>query len=114
MHRGACCVAGSCTVLYEDECAAVGGAYLGDDEPCTDEVECPAEIGACCMPDGSCEDSEREKCDDVGGLYLTVPCSVRCRWAPAACPTETVRKCTKTSASSCKAVTKATVKIATT
>ncbi len=86
VHRGACCVDGTCSVLYESDCEALGGSYLGDDVPCTADTQCPGTPGACCMPDGSCQEEEREPCIDMGGLYLGADCqNAQCPTPSGAC-----------------------------
>jgi hypothetical protein len=64
---GACCVGFDCTPdLSEADCLAAGGIYQGDGSNCTPN---PC-VGACCLPDGSCDDTgDAAYCDGIGGIY---------------------------------------------
>jgi hypothetical protein len=46
--QGACCFAGQCTYVTAQECAAIGGTYLGNSVPCTGNP-CDPNNGATCQ-----------------------------------------------------------------
>ena len=66
---GACCLCPSeCTNLSEDQCAVVGGSYLGPAELCVLNP-CPT-VGTCCYPSGSCLEVPDENCClQYGGTF---------------------------------------------
>lgn len=71
---GACCVpsTGGCLELDPDDCALVQGIYQGEGLACSSIVCFP--MGACCLPDGSCEDGggvgiSPEDCAALGGTF---------------------------------------------
>jgi hypothetical protein len=76
---GACCLQdGTCVVVQESHCLAVGGTYLGDNSVCLgdadndgadDACEAPAKKGACCWPDGGCSVTTAANCVQNGGTY---------------------------------------------
>ncbi|MCH2137148.1 MAG: hypothetical protein MK101_11310 [Phycisphaerales bacterium] len=62
---GACCMGfNPCSVGTEDECAASGGEYAGDDTDCT-----TCAYGACCANNGSCDELLAEDCANSGGTF---------------------------------------------
>ncbi len=62
---GACCLPdGTCTLLIQIECDAIGGAYQGDNVLCLGDE-------ACCLPDGTCAVADKLCCEnDLGGQAL--------------------------------------------
>jgi len=68
---GACCLPnfGGCVILSGDECAAAGGAYLGDGSDC-DPDPCPIapREGACCIGT-ECVILTADQCGAQGGSY---------------------------------------------
>ena len=66
---GACCFDdGSCEVILESSCVALGGNFLGDGTSCDD---CPALTGACCFLDDPCQESLSEAtCTTRGGNFI--------------------------------------------
>lgn len=80
----ACCFAatGACADLLPGECVAQGGTPQGPGSTCAGVV-CPQPPprGACCRPDGSCDDGVLEgECTATGGLwYPNMSCAdVQC------------------------------------
>ena len=61
-QSGACCLIGGCIQLWQDECLAIGGNWLGDNTGCD---TCP-EPGACCLSTG-CLQSWEQDCIAAGG-----------------------------------------------
>ena len=78
-QTGACClrnVSGTCMDnLTDPECCALGGEYRGDNTDCTTlGGGNPANAcrGACCLPDGTCNDAQSKvQCDRVGAVNGT-------------------------------------------
>ncbi len=63
--QGACCDGETCTITYEASCA---GTYKGDGVDCDPNPCIPR--GACCLPDGSCEEELTvEECDALSGSW---------------------------------------------
>lgn len=58
---GACCTYGSCEIRYPRNCIASEGSWLGWDTTC-DPNPCPNPYGACCFPDGTCEELREDDC----------------------------------------------------
>jgi len=54
---GACCDpnTGGCTLTQELDCTSIGRNWQGEGTSCVPNL-CPQPMGACCKPDGSCED----------------------------------------------------------
>lgn len=80
--RGACCGDGGGCLQYQEEdfCEnTLGGIYAGDGTDCDDNVCDP---GACCMPDGSCQDVVQAECIELGGTFQGI--GTDC--ATAGCP----------------------------
>jgi spore coat protein A len=74
---GACCIPdGSCVTVTASQCAQLGGAYHGDNSPCSPNP-CPPPIGACCLPTGDCTNVTAVQCVTLGGTYQGngTPCS---------------------------------------
>jgi hypothetical protein len=66
---GACCVPGAdCQILSAEECAALGGTYIGDGAAC-DPSPCDIPTGACCLPDQLCVIVTLAQCTQQGGAY---------------------------------------------
>jgi len=67
-QTGACCHPnGTCLIREAGACAAGGGDYMGDSEPCVAFL-CR---GGCCRPDGTCsENIPKLNCEINGGSYL--------------------------------------------
>ncbi len=68
---GACCVGGpsgqSCGEdLAEVLCEGLSGVYMGNGTQCS-AIDCS--LGACCLPDGSCDDMIELECDRAAGLF---------------------------------------------
>jgi len=64
--RGACCLGLSgCTddTVFAD-CEAAQGNWLGEDTQCTDCI-----IGACCLPDQSCQELPDTQCTAIGATF---------------------------------------------
>ncbi|MHC5005626.1 MAG: DUF7467 domain-containing protein [Planctomycetota bacterium] len=64
-----------------------GGDYQGDTTTCT-SVDCPQPPGACCFPDGSCEELLEAECDSAGGDWqgaFTTCSEVDCPQPGACC-----------------------------
>lgn len=62
---GACELpSGDCELLTAEECAELGGTFLGID------TSCPPPTGGCTLPDNSCEELTAEECAALGGTYL--------------------------------------------
>ncbi|MCP3906007.1 MAG: hypothetical protein GY715_20480, partial [Planctomycetes bacterium] len=84
---GACCPpSGFCIEFTEDDCAAAGGTYQGDNTSCPD-VNCPPPTGACCFDDGSCTLEVATGCAMAGGTYQGngVTCAMADCPQPGAC-----------------------------
>ncbi|MCP4593169.1 MAG: lamin tail domain-containing protein [bacterium] len=65
---GACCQGETCSVEYPDVCTNGGGIYKGDGTTCDPNPCIPR--GACCLPDGSCQEDETEDdCLALGGTW---------------------------------------------
>ncbi|MEM7227584.1 MAG: VCBS repeat-containing protein, partial [Planctomycetota bacterium] len=65
---GACCFAGSCLDVSEQDCAIFDGLFLGAGFLCQ-PGSCPEPVGACCAISGDCWLSTDEECNSTGGLY---------------------------------------------
>ncbi len=89
--KGSCClVVGENAYCFdnqtEDACSGLGGEWLGIGSVCdTDgngiDDACAPELGACCLPDGSCASRTQDDCAAGGGQYhgdQTVCLSVDC------------------------------------
>lgn len=66
----ACCfeATGGCLDLTEADCLSAGGIPGGAGTSCATFVCFP--VGACCLPDGSCQDATTpEDCDALGGTF---------------------------------------------
>ena len=59
---GACCAFNSCVVTTAQNCAFIGGEFIGIDVLCLDTT-CD---GACCLPDGMCTRGPALECAGVG------------------------------------------------
>lgn len=58
----------TCTEVPLAECMGLGGVFQGDGTDCVPDP-C-LEVGACCLPDGTCqEDITETTCDNAGGIY---------------------------------------------
>ena len=80
-YPAACCTEDVCTYVSEHDCEDGGGDWLGDllnpVADCTcfgDPPVCPCDDGACCLPDGTCEDQNGDKispedCAALDGAY---------------------------------------------
>jgi len=69
---GGCCMSsGDCATYTEDQCAAMGGGYLGDDSDCSACIH-----GACCYGDGTCAETLDTACTGsfVGGSCADAGC----------------------------------------
>jgi uncharacterized protein YegL len=81
---GACCVGGTvpiCTVVDEATCETLSGTFMGEGTRC-DPDTCP-KPGACCFPDGTCEDPlSIRACEEAGGI----PQEPRSRCEDVECP----------------------------
>jgi hypothetical protein len=78
---GACCfIDGTCHTLFDDECAAQGGVFIGGGVACGPGI-CP---GACCLPDGTCLHVDESDCLAQAGLFFGV--TMTC--ANVDCPVE--------------------------
>jgi hypothetical protein len=81
---GACCAFGTCLINQtEDECTSepISGSYLGNGSTCGSQ-------GACCLPDGSCEELYEGCCVVIGGSFQgagTVCAGVSCPQPTGAC-----------------------------
>jgi hypothetical protein len=64
---GACCISGSCTAgMSPDACAAAGGQYMGNGQPC---ATCPVvPTGACCVST-ACSIQTQAGCASAAGVY---------------------------------------------
>ncbi|MFQ5462019.1 MAG: hypothetical protein ACE5E5_05255 [Phycisphaerae bacterium] len=97
---GACCLpAGGCDVVIETQCAAMGGAFVGEGAAC-EATTCAS--GACCGVDAVCVDNQGYECDQIEGLFSVgfacndgIVCSDRgaCCHPDATCTTETATDC---------------------
>lgn len=64
---GACCTDTTCSIDTEADCLAGGGTYGGDDTACEADL---CEVGACCLPDDSCQDVTLLACNGItDGAY---------------------------------------------
>jgi hypothetical protein len=96
---GACCNAGLCSVLTEDECLVLGGEYQGDGTDCG-SVSC-IPVGACCFSciepivgpcpspvslGASCVELEEAECVALNGLYRGDDTVCADSPAPCQCP----------------------------
>lgn len=79
---GACCISSSntCEILTPAGCSALGGIFFGEGTTCGG-INCCFEVeiktGACCYPEGSCEDNVQEnKC--FGIFYADSTCRNSC------------------------------------
>lgn len=77
-QAGACCDAdGVCVVLTDQDCATIGGVFLGPGSQCNGQGNgapagaggCPQVNGACCAGI-VCQQSTEEPCVNMGGTYL--------------------------------------------
>lgn len=71
---GACCPGdGSCEILFEADCLAMGWEWLGG--PCDPNPCPPPPLGACCF-DQVCEFLTENMCDTLGGEWqgADIPC----------------------------------------
>ena len=71
-ETGACCFDGVCEELTLVECRSVGGAlFRGYGTSCADAGVCTREPGACCLPNGGCQDDvDPHVCQsDLGGVF---------------------------------------------
>jgi hypothetical protein len=76
----------SCDVTTAGQCDALGGVW---DEGLTCDDPCPPPSGACCFPDGSCDELDEVNCAESGGDWqgpLT-------RCSPNPCPQPDVACC---------------------
>lgn len=64
---GACCLLEACNETFRVECEQLGGDFMGPGEPCS---SCP---GACCQPNGSCEEQSEPTCSGQF-MGIKVPC----------------------------------------
>ena len=64
---GACCVAVGCEQMSQEDCAAVGGEWLGEEISCD---ACDALIGACCVVSG-CTQLDEVACNQLGGGWTS-------------------------------------------
>ena len=84
----ACCFPnGGCLNLIADDCANAGGSALSEGSVCgVDECD---QVGACCRPDGSCEeDVSPEMCEQLQGVYQgggSLCAEVKCEVIVSAC-----------------------------
>ncbi len=67
LETGACCLGEDCFVLTSTDCAKFGGAYQGNDAPCSPDP-CGPPTGACCVND-LCLVLVEATCTGVGGEY---------------------------------------------
>ena len=72
---GACCLPSqpggqSCAAMTPQQCAAANGSWLGAGSSCVPNP-CPgAQPGACCRPDGGCDQNvTAEDCLNIGGIW---------------------------------------------
>ncbi len=85
-HKGRCCYPDAtgmiqCADIYQCECAMLGGTW--DVSPNCTANPCPQPQGACCMPDGSCVQTDINTCGQIlHGMWMGVgvPC------VPNPCP----------------------------
>jgi hypothetical protein len=68
VSTGACCEAGSCTLLDKSNCAAAGGIWRGLGVPC-DPNPCGAEYSRCCVSRHDCRILTFADCNSVGGIF---------------------------------------------
>ena len=98
---GACCIAGSCADLIEDDCVTAAGAYQGDGTDCG-SVSC-IPVGACCFScilpvvapcpvansgGPSCVELEEDACLALNGLYAGDDTLCTDDPAPCQCPAD--------------------------
>jgi len=90
---GACCVAGECTLEWEDDCTTLGGTFLGEGTVCEPNPCDPQTVvGACTYMEEGEEVCTRETAGDcavLAGTYAgdgTV-CEVCCDTGTPYCPT---------------------------
>ncbi|MCK4659032.1 MAG: lamin tail domain-containing protein [Phycisphaerae bacterium] len=89
LELGACCYGYDCVMETEADCIAGGGDYKGDDVDCADDPCAPQ--GACCMPNGSCdEDMSSNACEQAGGTWqgedsicMDIAAFIECLTGPA-------------------------------
>lgn len=83
---GGCCVNGVCLSDVEPSlCSAISGAYLGNFSSCEDN---PCALGACCMPDGTCQQAFDSDCTSQDGVFqgIASDCGqVQCPQPAGAC-----------------------------
>jgi hypothetical protein len=66
---GACCIPGAdCQILGEDECAVLGGTYIGNGTACEPDP-CEIPTGACCLTGDACVVVTLAECEQQGGTY---------------------------------------------
>ena len=65
---GACCNAGSCSALTENQCALSGGLYRGAGISC-DPNPCGPEYGQCCISRHNCLITTVGDCNSQGGIF---------------------------------------------
>ena len=96
---GACCFnigdpGAVCEITDEDDCTTRGGTYMGDNTACgpntcftttttttttstttsttTTIAPLQSNIGACCLPDGTCTEVDQFSCTSMGGSFIGV------------------------------------------
>ncbi|HWB19509.1 MAG TPA: GC-type dockerin domain-anchored protein, partial [Phycisphaerales bacterium] len=72
-YAGACCFKGQGCAdgLSEADCASQGGIWFGERSQCGDndcDVDQP-NIGACCLPNNTCIQTNPNTCKNLGGLF---------------------------------------------
>ena len=68
--QGACCFGDTCEIRMRFVCENQGGMFEGADTTCDVNPCAPLETGACCLPDGTCEETEDWWCTDtLGGEF---------------------------------------------
>jgi len=103
---GACCApAGTCSIQTSADCAAQGGAYMGDNLLCG-QVQCPEPNGACCVGTTCVASQTQAECIVQGGVFQGVGSTcgqVNCNPSGACCIPST-GACVSLTQSTCTAV----------
>lgn len=88
---GACCFGTSCQIMEPAVCSGFGGTFIGINVACGTGGSCP--LGACCMPDGTCQANvSSPACAGMGGTFQGVGSSC----TPNDCPQPTGACCSTT------------------
>lgn len=89
--------------LTQQECAAQGGTYQGDQTTCG-SITCPEPTSTCCLPNGTCIASQTQtQCAAQGGTLLATPMICQTQTCRGACCVPSTGNCVFTTQNNCAA-----------